>query len=132
MARARDITSSALQRAVYGLNVSQTLYSVLAREQEELLGLRLGLDVKQYALRLSRESLLVFEREPHLAELRAHQRWLLGDILKAGEASEGELREALVWLDAALNDPGLPEAVVPHVHESRARTRLRQVTSPPD
>ena len=132
MERARDITSSAVQRAVYGLNISQNLYSVLAREQEELLGPRLGLDVKQYALRLSRESLPVFEREPQLAELRAHQKWLLGDILKAGEPSESDLREALIWLDAALNDPGLPEGVVPQVRESRALTRLRQVTSLPE
>lgn len=132
MARARDITSSAVQRAVYGLNISQTLYSVLAREQEQLVGLRLGVDVKPYALRLSRESLLVFERKPQLAELRAHQKWLLGDILKSGKTSESELREALVWLDAALNDPGLPESVVPNVRESQARTRLRQMTSMPE
>lgn len=132
MAEARDLTLDPIQRAVFGFNINQNLYSILAQGQDAILSVRFRFDVKQYAISLSRQTLAAFEaiNQDWFGELRARQKWLLGDILKAGDPSEPEIDEALYWCEAALKDPALPSDVRNYVRESSlvARGRRKQLT----
>ena len=110
MMEGRDICVDEIQRAGYGLNINQNIYSVLARRDDELLRIRFGFNLKEYSIWLSHQTLAAFKSldQDFLAELRARQKWLLGDILKSGIPSEAQINEALEWFEAALDDPGLP------------------------
>jgi hypothetical protein len=133
MVRGRNITPDPIQRAVFGFNICQNVYSPLARKQRKLLSLRFGFDLKEYGVNLARETLAAFEElgEPWLAELRAQQKWLLGDILKSDEPTELEIQEALTWFDAALRDVGLKPELADYVRESALSAQAkRQHLSP--
>lgn len=120
MMKGRNLSIDPIQRAVYGLNISQNIYSVLARRGDDILRIRFGFDLKEYSIWLSRQTLAAFEEidEEWLAELRANQKWLLGDILKSGDPSEVQIDESLHWFDSALKDPALPLEVADFVRES--------------
>ncbi len=134
MVRGRGATLDPVQRAVFGLNICQNVYSPLARRERELLSLRLGFDLKEYGVALARETLAAFEalNEPWLAELRARQKWLLGDILKADDPTEVEIQEALNWFDAALRDPGLKPELSGYVKESALSAQAKRENSSPE
>jgi len=133
MIEARNLTTDPIQRAVFGFNISQNVYSVIAREHDSILALRLGFDLKEYGIWLSRRTLVAFEAigEEWLAQLKARQKWLLGDLLKASSPSEAQIAEALQWFAAALEDPALPNEVVDFVRESAyfAQAKRNNLTS---
>ncbi len=133
MVEGRDATSNPLQRAVFGLNICQNVYSPLARGQRKALSIRLGFDLKDYGVSMGRETLREFEAidEPHLYQLRANQKWILGDILKSDAPTDTELEEAIHWLNAALSDPGLSPEIADFVRESLLSAKnKRQNLSP--
>lgn len=133
MSEARDLTVDLAQRAVFGFNINQNVYSVLARRDDKVLSLRFDFDLKEYGIWLSRRTLAAFEEtdEDQLAQLRAQQKWLLGDILKASSPSEAQIDEALSWFGAALQDPALPKEMVDYVQESALAAKAKRQILPP-
>ena len=132
MIEGRNLTIEPIQRAVFGLNIGQNIYSVLAREDHKVLSYRFDFDLKEYGIWLSRQTLAEFEaiNEDWLAQLQARQKWLLGDILKASTPSEAQIDEVLQWFEAALQDPALPKEVADYVRESAltAQAKRRNLT----
>jgi CHAT domain len=128
MIEGRDLAINPIQRAVFGFNINQNVYSVLARSDHEMLLHRFGFDLKEYGIRLSRRTLAEFEAidENQIAHLRARQKWLLGDILKSSTPSEAQIDEALQWFEAALQDPALPKEVVTYVQESALTAQAKR------
>lgn len=132
MIEGRNLAIEPIQRAVFGFNICQNVYSVLAREHDKLLSGRFNFELKEYGIWLSRQALKEFEtiNESWLAQLRAQQKWLLGDILKASSPSEAQINEALQWFEAALKDPALPKEMADYVRESAlaAKAKRRNLT----
>lgn len=134
MIRGRNLTITPVHHAVYGFNINQNVYSVLARGHGEVMAIRFQFDLKEYGIWLSRQTLGEFDsiNEGWLGELRAKQKWLLGDILKAGSPSEAQIDEALQWFDAALKDPALPGGVADYVRESAHVARAKRKNLSPE
>lgn len=132
MIEARDLAHDPFRRAVYGLNINQNVYSVLARRDDEVLSILFDFDLKEYGIWLSRQTLAALEAivDETLANLRAQQKWLLGDILKASNPSKEQIDEALHWFEAALQDPALPREMAGYVRESAlaAQAKRRNLT----
>lgn len=128
MIEGRDLAINPIQRAVYGFNINQNVYSVLARGHCDVLSPRFGFDLKEYGIWLSRQTLAEFEAidEGWLAQLRAQQKWLLGDILKASIPSEAQIDEALQWFEAALQDSALPKEMAGYVRESALTAQAKR------
>lgn len=135
MIEGREATTDPLHRAVFGHNIGKAVYSALAQGDDELLSLRFGFDLKDYGVELSRQTLAAFEAEAidkaWLGEVRARQKWLLGDMLQAWSPSsvpsEPEIEEALQWLKAAPEDPALPPGYDNYIRARACLPRRRSV-----
>lgn len=123
-----DSPESSIERAMLQHNMAMFAYSLIARNQPEL-------DIKgdaehyrQIGIQASRIALASYQKEdttsPGIRIQIARVQHTLGDLLKAGQATQHEIDEAIALLDKAIQEPSLPENLRLQARNSRATALL--------
>jgi hypothetical protein len=123
-----DNPATTFARAAVQHNVAMFAYSLVAREQSQLHVFVDSEELRSTGVNAARKALDLYSSQEDSAEIRtqvARVRHVLGDLLKAGDATPDQIEESLHQLDRAVSEPALPENLGRAVRHSRAFALLR-------